>query len=158
MAVEPNPIAILLLQKNLAANNILHRLEIVCAGIESQDGSSFLEFSDRGSWGDRIAMHRDQRKKGVQVHTLTVSTILRGRKPNLVKCNAEGAEFELFPQLFSMGVKPEFVILMVHPEYGSADDLLDLFRTEGYYIQDAGSTKKRIRVHCWLAASQRGRS
>jgi hypothetical protein len=68
--------------------------------------------------------------------------------PALVKCNAEGAEFIIFPQMFALGVKPEFVILMAHPEGGSVENLLELFKQNGYIIRDAGSTKKRIRLHC----------
>ena len=150
IALEPNPKAIDLLKKNLVANDLSRRVEIVQAAIGSQDGFAFLEYSGGGSWGDRTVLAKSSGGSGVEVRTVKVSTILQGRKPNLVKCNAEGAEFELFPQLFSMGIRPEIVILMAHPEYGSVGELLERFRIAGYRIQHAGSTQKRLRLHCML--------
>jgi hypothetical protein len=86
----------------------------------------------------------------VQVRISTLASILGGRKPALVKCNAEGAEYYLFPQLFAMGVRPEFIILMAHPEHGSVEDLKALLREAGYGIKEVGSGPGRPRFHCCL--------
>jgi len=148
IAVEPNPTAARLLGKNLSANNLMERAEVVRAAVSSRDGDVFLKFDEGRSWGASI--FAGERGDGVRVPAATISTLLKGRKPNLMKCNAEGAEFDLFPQLFEIGVRPEIVILMAHPEFGSVEELLKLFRKEEYSIRDAGSTENRIRLHCLL--------
>ena len=148
IAVEPNPSALGLLKKNLAANNALDRVEIVHAGIGSYDGHALLEHSSNGSWSRRTIAMDPNNPQDNQICLRTAATILQGRKPNVIKCNAEGAEFELFPQLFLLDIYPPVVILMAHPEYGDVDSLLNLFRKKNYRVRDAGSTQKRIRLHC----------
>lgn len=148
IAVEPNPSSVLMLRKNVVANNLSKRIEIIEAGIASKNGTSFLAYGDIGSWRDTLYNTTTHLTKGVNVPTRTILDILQGRKPYIVKCNAEGGEFDLFPQLFVGNIFPEFVILMAHPEYGSVNDLINLFTNKGYAIRDAGSTTKRILLHC----------
>jgi FkbM family methyltransferase len=155
IAIEPNPNSCRLIGENLAANHLLHRAEIVEAGIGDKLGTALLEKGKSGSEGDRTVTveapqdHADQ----TLVRTLPIRDILRERLPYMVKCNAEGAEYMLFPQLFSMGVFPKVVVLMLHPKYGSSIKLLELFVRSGYKIEDIGSRLGRSRgevVHCWL--------
>src|SRR5262249_52645328 len=123
IAVEPNPRACRLIAENLAANDFLHRAEIVEAGIGDKVGTAFLEKGKSGSQADRTitaeATERSHRTGKTVVRTLPIKDVLRDRSPYMVKCNAEGAEYEVFPQLFSMSVFPKVIVLMLHPRWGS---------------------------------------
>lgn len=152
IAIDPDPQAHKLLLRNLAENALLDRAEIVRAGIGPCSGEAFLETSAEGSWGNRTTplsdAGEDARRAGVTVRMATVSEVLRGRTPYLVKCSAEGAEFDLFPQMFEMGVRPDIVIVLIHPHAGRVDDLLGLFQQNGYSVQDADVPPKHARFHC----------
>jgi FkbM family methyltransferase len=138
IAVEPNPEAVRILRRNLGANGMLNRVEIVEAGIGAKDGNGCLKPSAHGSWGDTVEeIHRNG--SGIPVPLLTVPSILKGRKPDVVKSNAEGAEYELFPQIFSNGIHPQLVILMPHAIRGQIDALRALLAGEGYSIYDLGT-------------------
>lgn len=148
ISVEPVAKSIIFLKKNLRANKLLHRARIVEGGIGVEDGWAYVEHPTTGSWSDKTV--EDAQNGGERVNIFSLKTALNGAIPTLVKCNAEGAEFTLFPQMFSMNIRPDFVVLMAHPECGSVDDLLDLFKANGYLVYDSGSTPKRIRLHCVL--------
>ncbi len=151
IAVEPAPEAHEMLTRNLAENALLHRVEIVRAGIGTANEMAFLEYSSEGSWGNRTlplsATADPIGRKGELVRLTPLAEILRGRAPYLVKCIAEGAEFDLFPQMFALGIRPEKVIVMIHPHAGCADDLLVLFEQAGYRISDADDPPKHARFH-----------
>ena len=138
IAVEPNPIAVKFLKRNLNANGFLDRVEIVEAGIGAGDQSGFLKFSTDGSWGDTIEKSEPY-SLGLRVPLLKVDSILKGRIPDVVKSNAEGAEYELIPQLLSLGIKPKLIILMPHGSRGSIAKINALLKREGYSIFDLGT-------------------
>lgn len=149
IAIEPVSVSVAFIKKNLGANNLLARARIVEAGLGDEEGWAYVEHLATGSWSDRVVHEVGNGNEKVSI--CSVKSALQGDVPSLVKCNAEGAEFTIFPQMFAMGVKPEFVILMAHPESGSVEELLGLFRQNKYSIRDAGSTQKRLRYHCLLS-------
>jgi FkbM family methyltransferase len=149
--VEPVSESISFVKKNLQANHLFSRTRIVEGGLGTEDGWAYIESADTGSWSDKTVAEAQDGSEKVQI--FSVKTALQGSLPDFVKCNAEGAEFTVFPQLFELGIKPKLVILMAHPEYGSVEELLDLFKENGYIVRDAGSTAKRIRLHCLLSPS-----
>jgi FkbM family methyltransferase len=152
LAVEPDPDACVMLARNLAANGMQVRAEIVQAGIGNVAGKAILEYSPEGSWGNctrPLAPDADlPRGVGPIVPMLTLAEVLRARTPFLVKCSAQGAEFAAFAQMFALGLRPEWVILMAHPEIGSVPELLALFHQAGYTCLDADTPPKHARFHC----------
>jgi FkbM family methyltransferase len=156
IAVEPNPRALKYLRKNLAANGLLGRAEIIAAAVGSEEGMALLRYSDEGSWGDSTAADKkaDLGNKriinGVAVPQTSLAKMLRGRHPDLVKCNAEGAEFTVFPQLFSLGLYPRYVVAMMHPEYGSVEHLVGSFLEAGYDLRLVGGSAHRPTYHGFL--------
>ncbi len=153
IAVEPDPDACRLIGRNLAANDFLERAEIVETGVGGEPSVAVLKRSPLGSWGDRTIPFDVTAKvsRGDRlVPILDIGTILKGRTPCLVKCNAEGAEFGLFPQLFSEKIFPEVIVLIVHPAFGPVEELLRLFRTTGYRVENVRRPGQCF--HCWLTA------
>lgn len=148
IAVEPNPMAVRLLKKNLQANSLLGRVDIIEAGISQQSGWGQLKLDESGSWGDSLTNDLiGINDKSISVQTLTVNDILNGSQPRFVKSNAEGAEFSLFPQLFVESIFPEIIILLAHPEHGAVDDLLAECKSNGYIMRDVGSSPDFPRLH-----------
>ncbi len=151
IAVEPNPISCARMRVNLGLNALDARVQVVQAAIGPRDGTGWLTPEAGGSWGDRGRSEPLREDPGLrEIPLRTMQRVLAGERPALIKCNAEGAEFEVFPQLFAAGVRPRFVILMVHGREGSSRDLLDLFRKTGYDVQDADAPPHGRRFHCRL--------
>jgi FkbM family methyltransferase len=151
VAVEPDPQGCRLLSLNLALNGFEDRAEIVEAAIGSETGTGFLSYDPAGSWGNRLSMLTAAPGGpgvGTRIRVVTVREILQGRAPHTVKCNAEGAEFALVPQLFDLGLFPRQLILFLHPESGPVASLLDRLRTVGYRIEDAAIPPTGHSFHC----------
>jgi len=152
IAVEPDPRAWRKIEANAALNGVASRIEIIRAGLAMSGGHGWLERSDEGSWGNRTRAS-DSRSAASRTEPMvelrTLDAILRGRRPSIVKCNAEGAEFALVPQLVALGLTPRLIVLMIHPESGNPDEPLDLLRGAGYRIEDADSPPKGYRFHCF---------
>ncbi len=151
IAVEPNPAAVQLLKKNITANSVDNRAEIMAVAIGSANGTACLRFSKEGSWGDSTFIGGNEQSYGteyIEVPSVTVSTLLCKRTPDIIKCNAEGAEFEFFNQLFSLTCRPRLVIIMTHSRHGESEALLDRFRQEGYEVRQVGDNPEHF--HCRL--------
>jgi FkbM family methyltransferase len=147
VAVEPDPDACLAIERNARLNQVSSRLEIVCAGLADRAGRGWLERDPGGSWGSRTRVGRPSGPH-VAIELLTLEAILRGRTPAIVKCNAEGAEFTLVPQLIALGLRPSLIVLMTHPEAGPAEDLVTMLTRAGYGVHDADTPSKGHRFHC----------
>lgn len=152
IAVEPNPALCRALERNLRVNGMDERAVVVQTALGPENGSTLLEFRPGGSWGYRTRLRQapDAEARGVTVPMATVTDVLQARTPVLAKCNAEGAEYDVFPQMFAAGIRPAFVILMTHLPGSSTGDLLSLFRTNGYEVIDADQPPRGIRFHCRL--------
>lgn len=157
IAIEPDPSACRKIEANAQLNNLASRIEIVRAGLANINGRGWLELDESGSWGSRTrsadpgATSRPPSSQShAQVELKTLETILRGRQPAIVKCNAEGAEFVLIPQLIALGHRPRVIVLMVHPEAGSPQELVSLLAEAGYHVRDADSPPRGYRFHCFL--------
>jgi FkbM family methyltransferase len=150
VAVEPNPESCRRLRANLALNGLTGRAEIVEAALAARAGRAFLQRSPEGSWGDHLSA-----TDGIEVRTATITELLRGRVPALVKLNAEGAEFEVVPSMFAAEIFPAFIILMAHPDAGALPALLDAIRTAGYDVTPAHHPPRGSYFHCWRVVGER---
>lgn len=148
VAVEPNPASCRRLRLNLRANELDGRATVVQAALGPWSGTTVLE-QGNGSWGDRTHP-RSPQGGGVRVAMRTVTEVLDGRTPVLVKCNAEGAEFEVFPQMFAAGIRPRWVVVMTHADEGPVEELIGRFRQAGYQVEDADRPARGARFHCRL--------
>ncbi len=157
IAVEPDPRGCKIIQQNLQANGLEGRAEIVEGCLGGEAGQLFLRFDPQASTAHRtVPLNGVQDREdvtGTVVPVVPIEDVLRGRWPYLVKCNAQGAEFELFPLLLSKNVYPRVVVLEAHPEYGSIEDLLQAFHSAGYENQMTRLSARIPRYCFWRGDS-----
>lgn len=149
IAIEPDPMGAIRLRANLALNNLLNRSEVIEAAIAAQEGTGLLSQSPEGSWANELVQGHDGHVVK-PIRTLPLNSILAGRPPYFVKCNAEGAEFEAIPQLLAAGFRSAWIALFVHPAAGDANVLLRQVRNAGYAIEPIMSTPDHPRYLCRL--------
>lgn len=154
IAVEPNPSSVCLMQTHLMSNGLQNRCRVVNAAIGSPNESS-LEYycMDTGSLSNTTNMPELSRITSTsRVPALTINELLNGQTPDLVKCNAEGAEYKVVPQLLSLETRPRYLLLALHPEYGEINIIINMLLNEGYRLSSIG-TSKRPYYQCELATS-----
>jgi FkbM family methyltransferase len=150
IAIEPNPEARAYFERNLRANGMLDRVEYVQAGLSNRTGDGFLAFATDSWEHSTVPPMTEDGGVGLAVPLRSAVEVLDGRHPYLVKLNAEGAEFEVVPDLFEHGIRPEWIILMIHPDSGSTSALRDLVSKAGYEIEAADGRRDSTRLHCRL--------
>ena len=136
IAVEPSLDALLALRNQIAANSLVSRVEVIPAAISDSAGLAVLSHEPSGSWG--ATLHEpDAVTFSESVVTLTLADVLRGRVVDVLKSNAEGAEFALVGQLELQEHKPRVVVMAVHPDYGDEDALRERMTAMGYSVETA---------------------
>ena len=85
------------------------------------------------------------------VRLAPLAEILGADRPSIVKCNAEGAEFALIHHLAATDIRPAFMVVMVHPEFGDVDELLATAESMGYRTAAVG-TEHRPAFQMWRNA------
>jgi FkbM family methyltransferase len=151
VAVEPDPEACRTMRSNIATNKFEERVRIVTAGLSDSHGVGLLSRGSGGSWATHVHRLNESAANGDRcdtIPTVTLSDVLDGEVPAIVKCNAEGAEFSLVPQLIDLGIRPGLLVLMIHPAFGSAASLVDRLRRAGYLVRDADDPPAGHRFHC----------
>lgn len=151
ISVEPDPVAAAACREHFALNQLQRRAEVYECGVGPEERDALLEQSDEGSWGNRVVTEPTA-ASAVPIRLKPLAAILQGRRPYLVKCNCEGGEFYAIPQLFAMGVRPRFIILLLHPQEGSVPGLLQMVREAGYTIHPVHNSESHPRYVCRLVA------
>jgi FkbM family methyltransferase len=150
IAIEPDPAACRAIEASAALNNVASRVEIVAAGLAESDGPGWLLCDREGSWAYRTTSDSPPAVARIEIALKRLESILRGRRPVIVKCNAEGAEFTLVPQLIALGCRPQLIVLMIHPEAGLPQTILPVLAGAGYRVVDADHPPLGCRFHCFL--------
>ncbi len=148
---EPNPEKIKVIGDTIRGNKLNSRAEVFPSGIAKTTGEAWLVKSDDGSWGDWLEYTDPVNKKdAIKVNTTTLVDAIGEKAPVIIKCNAEGGEFELVRQLLNLGLKPKIMVLMVHPERGDVDLLWSDLINAGYEIYKAKDHPRRPIWHVKL--------
>ena len=153
VVVEPHPAWCELIRRNLAANRGQGRTRVVNACLASDHGRRTLRFDPNSSWGATVHANGDG-LTSVEVQALTLPDILQVDPVAMIYCNAEGAEYALVPQLRQHNLRPAFMVLCVHPEYGDGVDLRRTVRDMGYTETDLSPTSTRPLFHYALVSSR----
>jgi FkbM family methyltransferase len=145
IAVEPSQEGATRVRRNLELNSVDHRARVVEVGLARRAGTGTLLHTDEGSWGNLLF-----EEEGVTVldrEAVALAT-LGDDRPDVIKCNAEGAEFALVDSLVVSEVRPWLMILMVHPEFGDLDAIAAAVEGLGYVVRHAG-TENRPVLQAW---------
>jgi FkbM family methyltransferase len=148
ICVEPSRGAIADLQANLALNHLDHRARIVNVALAPTSGSGELRHTADGTWGYSLYEDVADAHGSETVRLATLEDILAGERPDIVKSNAEGAEFALIEQLAASDLRPQLLIVMVHPDFGDMDRLIDTANGMGYDVERVG-IEHRPALHLW---------
>jgi FkbM family methyltransferase len=139
VCVEPSADAIGQLEKNLELNGARHRARIVEAALAPAAGRGELRHTAEGSWGSSLYEEASAAITTETVRLAALGEILGDDRPSIIKCNAEGAEFALIGHLAATDIRPVFMIVMVHPEFGDVDELLATAEHMGYRVVSVGT-------------------
>ena len=148
ICVEPSADALGPLRANLTINRYEDRARVVAAALAPVAGQGFLQHTTDGTWGYSLYEDASATRGSEPVALATLEEILQGERPEIIKCNAEGAEFALIHQIRRSGVRPRLMVIMVHPQFGDVRALLDDATAAGYSFSQAG-TAERPAFHMW---------
>lgn len=150
ICVEPSRAAAALARDALARNGFTDRARVVVAALADAPGRGTLHVAER-SWGSSLFADPDEPVVGrEEVELCTLEQVLAGERPDIVKCNAEGAEFALVRQLADGDLRPLLMVVMVHPAFGDAEALVGKVCALGYRAVPVG-TPARPAYHFWRA-------
>jgi SAM-dependent methyltransferase len=123
------------------------RVRVVPAGLGARRSTATLYTSPEGSWGDSL-FEEDGATPGATVDLLPLADIVAGAPPDIVKCNAEGAEYQLIDQLAAEPWRPALLVVMVHPEFGDPESFEQQARALGYRLERDGPAGRPL-YHLW---------
>jgi FkbM family methyltransferase len=152
ICVEPSAGALGPLRTNLVLNGYTARSRIANVALASAAGEGVLQHAPDGTWGYSLYEDASEALGSENVALATLETILDGASPQILKCNAEGAEFSLIDQLERSGARPLFMVVMVHPQFGDMAELVAKASALGYAVTRLG-TDHRPAFHMWLGAN-----
>jgi len=134
--LEPCPRRCVNINKTIKRNRFGHRTRLVPSGLAEKNARAWLVMSEHGSWGDWLEYTEPtQLINTLEVSTVTLEKALNGIEPIVVKCNAEGGEFEFIRQVLVSNLRPKIMILMVHTWMGNVDHLWTSLCKAGYNIE-----------------------
>ena len=154
ICVEPSAGALGALRTNLEINGYLNRARIVNVALASEPGQGLLQHAPDGTWGYSLYEDASTSRGSETVALAPLHAIIDGEQPQILKCNAEGAEFNLIDQLERTGVRPVFMAVMAHPHFGDVEQLVAQATSLGYVVHQLG-TDHRPTLHMWSATSHR---
>ena len=151
VCVEPSAGAIEQLKTNLDLNGSRGRARIVEAALAPAAGRGELRHTAEGSWGSSLYEEPSAAITSESVRLATLAEVLGADRPSVVKCNAEGAEFALIEGLAATDIRPVFMVVMVHPEFGDVGELLSTAERMAYRTVSVG-TDHRPAFQMWRGA------
>jgi FkbM family methyltransferase len=152
IVVEPHPNWCQLIEKNARANDSLDRVHIVNACLAEDCQKRILRYDSDGSWGATVHL-TGKGAVTIEVESMTLSSILAGKVPAMVYCNAEGAEYSLVPELKKENIRPAMLVIHVHPEYGDSQLLRKDIQAWSYSEIDKTVSSRRPVFH-YLSGSE----
>jgi FkbM family methyltransferase len=155
LAVEPDPENMSALHRNHGADP---KIMTVQACIGASEGIVRLDRSG-GAWGVRMANGSTQ-DSGIEVQSLPLSEILRQQKIDgpidLLKCDIEGAEAEVFANCADWINRVRAVVLEIHAPY-TLDRWREDTRAAGAKLEIISTNKSSTDTMVVLAAGHRSR-
>jgi len=129
--IEPDPDGLNIIKKHTKKNKA--NVNIIPFAIGAEEKTAFLVDNNDGSWGKTVEI--DKINDAIKVNVETLKKILVNVNLNnikLIKSNCEGGEFDLIPQIIELGIKPNLIVLMIHPDKGNVKFLINSLEDYGY--------------------------
>ena len=145
LAIEPNPEAMVYLEKNIRENN-LKGIRLIRAALWDQEGEETL-YRAPSLLNASLIPYAD--REAFTVPTKKLSTYLRGNRIDLVKLDIEGAEEKVLSEIGNQGEihNAKQYIIEFHPNASSPEgleDLKQLLKGIGYTLQKSGSSSNLV--------------
>lgn len=134
VAVEPSLDALVELRRQVDVNALDGRVAVVPAALGAEAGVGVLSHDASGSWGATL-LDPGTTLATERVVTLTYEHLVGDEAVDVLKSNAEGAEFTLVPELKRVPSLPRVLVLAVHPEFGDVDAIRSELGQLGYAIR-----------------------
>lgn len=131
ICIEPDPEAIHTIEKHKIKNKL--NLITLPYAIGDAEGDFYLVDNNDGSWGKTVEIL--SKNKSIPIQTKALKNLLSGidlGKIKLIKSNCEGGEFALIKQMIALKLKPDYLIVMIHPERGDKESLISQLSDFGY--------------------------
>jgi FkbM family methyltransferase len=151
VCLEPSVAALAALHANLECNGFEQRARVVEVALAPNAGTAELRHTHDGTWGYSLYEDEADAAGSEPVRLATLGEVLGSDRPQIVKCNAEGAEYAFVEQLARTDLRPALIILMVHPAFGDMGALLEQVRSMGYDVVPIG-TDDRPAFQLWHRA------
>ena len=157
ICVEPSQAALGALRANLGINGYTARERVVQAALAPHVGRRRVAPHRRRNVGGIVVRGRNAHAAFRDDSVGNLGQRSRGARPDIVKCNAEGAEYTLLDQLEACNLRPSFLLVMMHPDFGDPDHLVAQATALGYAVTHLG-TEERPVVHLWRLPDAKGSS
>ncbi|HLH56777.1 MAG TPA: FkbM family methyltransferase [Verrucomicrobiae bacterium] len=134
LAVEPHPGNCRVCEKNIKAAKIGDRIKLVQGGVGATRGRAEL-LEAGGEWGYQVSGNEMQNGIAVEIYPLEtlLNDAIRDGIVDLLKCDIEGAERDLFAQCAAWIHRVSAIVVELHPPYGLAALKSDIARAGGQF-------------------------
>jgi FkbM family methyltransferase len=132
VAMEPESDNCLLCSQNIVSAGLTSRVKLLQAGAGACRAQMRLVDSGEGEWAYRTEESQTEEGRPVEIFPLAevLENYASGQKIDLLKCDIEGAERELFEDCRAWIGQVNAIVIELHPPY-TLPDLLDALKKAG---------------------------
>jgi FkbM family methyltransferase len=153
-AYEPFKPTFAMAQRNLSLNPILaEKIQAVNVGLGKADATLELPYIDTATGGMSTTYDVCMGKNNGRTETVVIRDAAKeiapifqenGGKYMIVKCDCEGAEFEIFEKLNEQRIIDQMDVVIMEYHVQKPDRLVDILTQNGFVVQTrAGSSKSK---------------
>jgi FkbM family methyltransferase len=128
VAMEPEPDNCSICLRNIGSAGLESQITLLQAGVGAHRAQAHLVDVGEGEWAYRTEVSETERGRSVEM--LPLSAVLedhaKGQKIDLLKCDIEGAEKELFEDCSTWIGRVNAIIIELHPPYNLSELLVAL--------------------------------
>jgi FkbM family methyltransferase len=145
IAMEPEPGNCAICARNIGSAGLESKVELLKAGVGARTGQLNLVDKGEGEWAYRTEANSG--KNGQVVEVMTLADVLeshaRDERVDLLKCDIEGAERELFDDCRSWIQRIDAIVIELHPPY-TLPELLTALKRAGANFEVARVLDRKL--------------
>jgi FkbM family methyltransferase len=135
IAMEPEPGNYAICSRNISSSGLKNQVTLLQAGVGAVRGKMQMMDVGKGEWAYRTVESKNGQGKSVDI--LPLSEVLenhaRGQKIDLLKCDIEGAEKDLFDDCRAWIGQINTIVIELHPPYGLEELLTALKKADANF-------------------------